>query len=134
MAAQKVLSQIVWTYNKTKGSVDAMHQSDGTCLYNKKENKTVATGEFTTLCLASIASRVVIRVKYQGDTLSHTDNRQYFIDIGWLLAFAQILPRSPMPSLQNPIEHKISTVINYLQSKLSKSSNSAIPPKKGKDG
>ncbi|GFR84816.1 PiggyBac transposable element-derived protein 4 [Elysia marginata] len=46
---------------------------------------------FNVLDLASIASRVALRMKYPVDTCSHKDNRQRFnIDIGTSLALAPI--------------------------------------------
>ena len=77
---------------------------------------------FNILDLVSITSRVVFKIKYSQDILSHKDNRQRFnIDVGRSFAFSQVARRSAVASLQNPVKQDISAVLNYLQPKASSS-------------
>ena len=103
----------VLTYNKTKGSVDAIDQMTHAFTTKRKSKRWPMVYFFNILDLASIAARVVFKSKFPVDTLSHEDNRQRFnLAVAWSLVVAQIERRAAtFPSHHAIIRQDIACVL-----------------------
>ncbi|GFO38315.1 PiggyBac transposable element-derived protein 4-like protein [Plakobranchus ocellatus] len=81
--------------------------------------------------LSSIAARVIFQLKYPVDKLSHEDCRQRFnADVGRSMAYAHIVRRSTVPTLQKEVKDNISVVIKSI--KPVSEQMAAKPPKRAR--
>ena len=71
---------IVLTYNKTNGSVDAMDQMTHAFTTKQKSKRWPMVYFFNILDLGSIAARVVFKCEFPVHTQSHEDNREIQLD------------------------------------------------------
>ena len=105
---------IVLTYNKTKGGVDAMDQMTH-AFTTKRKSKRWPMVYFFILDFASIAARVVFKSKFPADTLSHEKNRQRFNStVARSLVVAQIERHATFPSHYEIIRQNIACVLKSL--------------------
>ena len=108
--------EILLTYNKTKGGVDAVDQMAHAFTTRRKTKRWPLEIFFNIIDLSSIAALIVFRMKYPLDTLSHDDNRQKFnIDIGRSLALPQIIRRSAVLTLQKQVQNNITAILDTLR-------------------
>ncbi|KAK3758264.1 hypothetical protein RRG08_036534 [Elysia crispata] len=106
---------IVLTYNKTKGGVDAMDQMTHAFTTKRKSKRWPMVYFFNILDLASIAARVVFKCEFPLDTLSHEDNRQRFNLTVARSLVAQIERRAAtFPSHHEIIRQNIACVLKSL--------------------
>ncbi|GFN87506.1 PiggyBac transposable element-derived protein 4 [Plakobranchus ocellatus] len=122
---------IVLHYNKTKGGVDAMDQMAHAFTTKRKTKRWPLVVFFNILDLSSIAARVIFQLKYPVDKLSHEDCRQRFnADVGRSMAYAHIVRRSSVPTLQKEVKVNISVVIKSI--KPVSEQMAAKPPKRAR--
>ncbi|GFO06134.1 PiggyBac transposable element-derived protein 4 [Plakobranchus ocellatus] len=122
---------IVLDYNKMKGGVDAMDQMAHAFTTKRKTKRWLLVVFFNILDLSSIAARVIFQLKYPVDKLSHEDCRQRFnADVGRSMAYAHIVRRSTVPTLQKEVKDNISFVIKSI--KPVSEQMAAKPPKRAR--
>ncbi|KAK3775563.1 hypothetical protein RRG08_063661 [Elysia crispata] len=108
-------SDIVLTYNKTKGSVDAMDQMIHAFTTKRKSKRWPMVYFFNILDLVSVAARVVFKCEFPVDTLSYEENRQKFnLTVARSLVVAQIERRATFPSHHEIIRQNIACVLESI--------------------
>ena len=109
---------IVLTYNKTNGSVDAMDQMTHAFTTKRKSKAWPMVYFFNILDLGSIAARVVFKCEFPVHTLSHEDNRErerFNLTVARSLVVAQIERRAAtFPSHHEIIRQNNACVLKSL--------------------
>lgn len=107
--------EIVLTYNKTKGGVDALDQMAHAFTVKRKTKRWPLVIFFNIIDLSTIAARVIWQARLPDDKLSHDDNRQLFIiAIAREMVLEQVQRRASIPTLNLPIKQNIDTVLKSL--------------------